>query len=93
MTEKVSYLQEKTKAAIRKKPYLSGEKLERLILLTVCSFRKPVRCSIVYEIVSRNFSFSRRTFYLKINQLVEKGEIEKLPCLERSDSNVLLRIT
>ena len=60
------------------KPKLKGDRLERLILLTVISFSSPIDSKTIYSVITRNFSVARSSFHLKMKELVESSQITKL---------------
>jgi len=72
----------------RLKPKLVGSKLKRLIFLTIYNSRNPRKTKDILEILRRNHQVSRSTFYLKIQELEEEGEIIKIPNLAPSNCSL-----
>lgn len=66
-------------------------KLKQLILLTIYTCRSPIKPTDLLRILQLTNQVSERTFYLKLKELLEEGEIVKITCLNPTKSTLYFR--
>jgi hypothetical protein len=68
------------------KPKLRGHELKRLILLNICTCRDPITPKNLLFILRITHEVIERTFYYKVKELLEEGEIIKIANLKQPNT-------
>lgn len=66
-------------------------KLKQLILLTICTCSSPIKPTDLLKILQLTNQVSERTFYSKLKELLDEGEIIKITCLDPTKSTLYFR--